>query len=121
MYTKTGKNKLITEEKNKLERIFADLPEDKKQIIGGLVEQAAFLRISVRDLQNDINEHGYSTASPQGVKKRPEADLHTSWIKNYQSVIKQLEDISGKNVAEAIDAAEAKKNAEFEEFLAGNE
>ena len=116
MYSKSGKDKLITTERRNLERIFADLPEDKKQIVDGLIEQAAFLKISIRDLQNDINANGYSTASPQGVKKRPEADLHITMSKNYHAVTRQLVDLLPKAAAD-FKAAEREAEEEFEKFL----
>ena len=112
-YSEVQKKRLISSEKNKLAKIFVNLSKDDKKLSDGLISQAAFLKVSIDDLQNDINYYGYSVASPQGVKKRPEADLHIAMCKNYQAVIKQLAEILGKKVKEIKNNTEI----EFEDFI----
>ena len=82
-------------ELEKLNKIFQNIDDDKKQVVGGLIENAAFMADELQKLRIYITEHGctetYQNGANQfGKKKSSEADMYNTMIKNYTSVIKQL-------------------------------
>ena len=50
------KEERIRGEKNRLNRIFRQLPEKKKKLALGLIERAAFMRVELEDLEADIDK-----------------------------------------------------------------
>ena len=52
------KVKRIKEEKTKLEGIFKDIPESKKKLCAKLIENAAFMAVTLEDLQEIVNQEG---------------------------------------------------------------
>ena len=117
MTTKKEKTKedRINQEKNKLNRMFKEIEEKKKKTVEKLVINAAFMAISLEDLQKIINEKGYTEeyqngANQRGVKKCSEVEIYNTMIKNYSSVIKQLTDLLPKDTTKVVDDG-------FEEFV----
>ena len=117
MATKKEKTKedRINQEKNKLNRMFKEIEEKKKKTFEKLVINAAFMAISLEDLQKIINEKGYTEeyqngANQRGVKKCSEVEIYNTMIKNYSSVIKQLTDLLPKDTTKVVDDG-------FEEFV----
>lgn len=91
--------KLVGEEKTKLLRQFASLPTKQKNIVDGLIERAAFMRIMLAGLEEDIKKNGefelftQSDAVQPYQRKRPAVDIYNASIKNYSSIIKQLTEL----------------------------
>lgn len=106
-----SKDDRIRKEFNRLKRIFKDLPKEKKDTVMSLINNAAFMTITLEDLQEIINEKGYTEeyqngANQFGVKKRSEIEIYNAMIKNQTTIIKQLADLlpegSTKDVSEDI-------------------
>lgn len=100
MATKTEKTKeqRIKSEKSKLNKIFKDLDENKKNLVKPLIEKAAFMSVELDDLQEIIKQDGWTSEykngeNQYGTKKSPEADTYIALSKNYAAVIKQLTDL----------------------------
>ncbi|MDO6451728.1 hypothetical protein [Oceanobacillus profundus] len=93
------KDKRIQKEKTKLNRIYKDIDKDKKSLIEGLIQRAAYMRITLEDYEKDIDENGYVELFSQSDKtepyerERPVIRLYNTMNKNYQSIIKQLSDL----------------------------
>ena len=91
--------KLVGEEKAKLLKQFSTLPAKQKNIVDGLIERAAFMRIMLAGLEEDIKKNGefelftQSDAVEPYQRKRPAVDIYNSSSKNYASIIKQLTDL----------------------------
>ena len=90
------KQKRIKKELSKLKKVYKDIPKDKMIIVDGLINRAAFMRISLEDIELDINKDGFvdifsqsETQTPYE-RERPVARLYNSMNKNYQSIIKEL-------------------------------
>ena len=90
------KQKRIKKELSKLKKVYKDIPKDKMIIVDGLINRAAFMRISLEDMELDIHKDGFvemfsqsETQTPYE-KERPVARLYNSMNKNYQSIIKEL-------------------------------
>ena len=86
-------------EKNRLVRIYKDIPKESKSIIEGLINRAAFMRVTLEDMEKDLDEKGFVEEFSQSEKlepyerERPVARLYNTMNKNYQSIIKQLSDL----------------------------
>lgn len=110
-------DKKVKEEIDRLNKIYEDIPENKKELIDGLIEQAARLRVSLALLWEDICKNGDVEQFTQSEKtapyerERPAARLFNARDKNYQSIIKQLNELLPDT--QAIDAGEELMNFVF--------
>lgn len=114
------KEKLIEEEKKKLNGIFTAMPIKTKKCVSSLIDNAAFMAASLKELRRIINAKGYTEAyqngeNQKGIKKSAEVDIYNNLSKNYMSIMKQLLDLLPKT--EALAAAKD----EFGDFVAGRE
>ena len=88
----------IKREKKRLEKIFQGLEKNKLDTCAALIDRAAFITISLEDLEEELNETGwvetYQNGESQfGMKKSPAADVHISLTKNLNAIMKQLLDL----------------------------
>lgn len=100
---KTKEERVKVEEKRLL-KYLTDVDPKKKNVVVGLVQRCAHLRVTLDDLAVDLDENGYTEMFQQGEKnppyerKRPSADLYTTMNTLYQKAIKQLTDLLPKDV-----------------------
>lgn len=92
------KNERIQEEIKRLNRVFCNMGKKSKAAVRSLVENAAFMAITLDDLQKSINAKGviseYQNGENQwGTKKSPEVEIYNAMIRNHASVMKQLTDL----------------------------
>ena len=90
--TKKGR---VKKEKARLMELFKDLEPNKLQTCQALIDRAAFITVSLQDLEEQLNETGwveyYKNGETQsGLKKAAAADCHISLTKNLNTIIKQL-------------------------------
>ena len=88
----------IAKEKERLLEIFKDLEPNKMSTCQALIDRAAFITISLEDLEDQLNKNGwtepYQNGDNQfGMKKAAAADVHISLTKNLNAIIKQLLDL----------------------------
>lgn len=93
------RKKKTKSELRRLAKLFGDLDESTQGIVKQLIENAAFMAVSLDELQNIIRQKGFSETYQNGenqfgTKKTVEVDVYNTMIKNYASVIKQLCDLS---------------------------
>ena len=89
------KEKRIAKEKRRLLKIFKDLEENKLNTCKALINRAAFITVSLEDLEEQLNETGWveqyqNGENQSGLKKAAAADVHISLTKNLNAIIKQL-------------------------------
>ena len=82
-----SKEAKIKSEKTRLKGIFKDLDENKKKLVTPLIEKAAFMSIELDELQNVIEETGWTSEykngeNQYGTKKPGSRNIH--------SIIKEL-------------------------------
>ena len=87
--------KNIKAEIKRLTKIFANIDEDKRELCERLVQNAAFMAVSLRDLQEQIKIDGWvedyqNGANQKGRKTGSAAVLYTKLINNYRQVIGDL-------------------------------
>lgn len=124
------KDKLINAEIEKLNEIFRFLPNDKKELCEGLIQNAAFMKATLIELQEDVNEHGAMISCQSGngfttIKDNPAQKAYATMISRYVSIIDQLTSylpsnkqmsaqLAGEQFAAA--AAKGKKKVDLSEF-----
>lgn len=92
---KKKKETRIKEEKQRLSEIFKDLEKNKLDTCEALIDRAAFITVSLQDLEEMLNLTGwveeYQNGENQyGMKKSAAADVHISLTKNLNAIMKQL-------------------------------
>lgn len=93
-----SRDKRISKENSRLKKIFTRMPKGSSSAVLALIKNAAFMTITLEDLQEKINLAGavseYQNGENQwGTKKSPEVEIYNTMIKNLASVIKQLTDL----------------------------
>lgn len=95
------KSKEISKEnriKTELERIsifYEEIAENQRAIVAPLLQNAAFMKVTLEDIQDAINESGptdeyQNGANQHGIKQSAMLQSYNALIKNYASVIKTL-------------------------------
>ena len=93
---KAGK---IKQEKNRLNRVFKTLDKNKLATVQSLINTAAFIAVTLDEIQEIINTEGYISEYKNGAnqfgKKQSEAvEIHIAMTRNLTTIIKQLSDLA---------------------------
>ena len=105
-----AKNDIIDLEYNRLKSLFNNVEESKAELVDNLIQQAAFMKVELDNLQIQIKKHGAVQVSNRGTQRQTEAaKYYAKLINSYGTVIKTLNSIMGKNVNDEDDA--------FDDFL----
>ena len=108
--TKAKKTTRIKKEKARLLDIFRDLDANKLKTCSALIDRAAFITVSLEDLETELNENGWTETytngrNQEGVKKAAAAEAHISLTKNLNAIMKQLLDlVPPEQIASRLDA-----------------
>lgn len=94
----TKKEKKIRKETKRLKEIFKDLEPNKLKAVDALIVRAAFITVSLQDLEAELNVTGWTETytngkNQEGVKKAAAAEAHISLTKNLNAIMKQLLDL----------------------------
>lgn len=94
------KDKKVNEEIERLKKILRDLEIDEKKLEASesLIENAAFMAVTLQGLREKINRNGviskYQNGENQwGTKQSPEVKTYNQMLKNHMSITKQLTDL----------------------------
>lgn len=94
---KIDKEKLRKKELSKLNRIFKNLPDEKKKLAEGLKSQAAFMVATLAELQEIMNRDGpvelFEQGSQRLLREHPAAKTYNTMVRNYTAVCKALFDL----------------------------
>ena len=93
--TEISKENRIEAELKRISRYFESVAENQRAVVSPLLQNAAFMAITLEDLQEQINSEGvvdtYMNGKNQyGVKQSATLQSYNSLIKNYAAVIKTL-------------------------------
>ncbi len=84
----------IKKEINRIKKLYKDFNKDKARVLEGLIKEAAFMKVELEELRNDLLITGLTELFVQGEqcfnRERPESKLYTSFIQRYSQVMKQL-------------------------------
>lgn len=105
------KNKRIKKEITKIKKIFKALEDNEKmKLADKLIEHAAYLAIELDDLkkyniENGIKEKYKNGENQYGYKESVENKTYKDYIKQYTTIIKQLNDMLPDNKKADLDDA----------------
>ena len=94
----TAKEKKIKKETKRLMEVFKDLEPNKLKTVDALIARAAYITVSLQELEEQLNRDGwveeYNNGRLQsGMKKSAKAEVHISLTKNLNAIMKQLLDL----------------------------
>ncbi len=97
-----NKKKKIKQQKNKLTKIFKQLDRNTLSLVQNLINEVAFMSVTLEENRAYIEEHGvkelYMNGKGQfGYKESVESKNYNAMIKNYTNVVKQLVDFLPKD------------------------
>lgn len=91
------KAKKIKTELTRLKKVFKDLSEDKRRIVDGLIQEAAFMRATLEETREIIDREGVIELFEQGaqrfLREHPATKVYAAMINRYSAVVKQLIDL----------------------------
>lgn len=94
---KLDKEKKIKQEINRVKKLYKDFPKDKVKALDGLIQEAAFMKISLEEMREDLLVNGLTEIFEQGSQKfdreRPQVKIYTTFMQRYSGVMKQLIDL----------------------------
>ena len=93
------KNGKIKQEKARLARVFKHLDKNKLATVQSLISTAAYIAVTLDELQEIINTEGYISEYKNGAnqfgKKQSEAvEIYIALTRNQSTIIKQLVDLA---------------------------
>ena len=110
LFTPEEKQMQTKKEMQKLKKLFKDLPKDKQRAAEGLIQEAAFMRVTLEETRHIIDQEGIIEHFEQGAQKflreHPATKVYNAMINRYTTVCKQL--------FEMVPDPEAGKQAEDE-------
>lgn len=91
-------SKEVAREEKKIKKSLSKLSKDVLEANKEFIHQLAFQSVTLKDLANDIAKYGvkekyYNGANQWGYKDRTEVKTYNNMFKNYQSAMKQLDDL----------------------------
>ena len=97
-------------EYERLRTLFSSVDPTKAELVDNLLNEAAFMRVQLENLQQQIRKYGAVQISSKGTQRQTEAaKYYTKLVNSYGNVIKTLNTIMGKNMID--------DNDEFDEFM----
>ena len=104
-------NKKIKLEYERLKSLFSSVDPTKTELVDNLLNEAAFMKVQLSNLQEQIKKYGAIQISSKGIQRQTEAaKYYTKLVNSYGTVIKTLNAIMGKNIMDEDD--------EFDKFMA---
>ena len=89
------KEKEIQKELEKLKKLFANLPANQLKLCGGLLQNAAFMAVTLRELQTEVIQKGAVIECQSGngfdtIKDNPAQKAYTTMVARYTQIISRL-------------------------------
>jgi len=119
-YEEMSKDEKIQKEIRRLNRIYRNIPKNQKAVIEGLIRRAAYMRVTLEEMEEDLNTNGYTEMFTQSEKvepyerERPVARLYNTLNKNYQTIMKQLAEFVEKKPTPVKEQSDG-----FDDFVNG--
>jgi len=108
----------IKRERTRLNKVFKTLDKNKLTTVQSLINNAAFMAVTLEDLQAEINVKGISDkyqngANQWGTKQSPEVEVYIAMSRNLTTVIKELASLAPpeKRKDSKLEALRQKNNA----------
>ena len=110
-----SKDELIKREITRLTNLFKEIDKNKRLTAKGLIEEAAYMRITLQELKKEIDKSGPIDVMPQGeysiLREHPALKSYNTMVQRYTNVIDKLTNLFPKNdIKKEIDDV-------FEDFI----
>ncbi len=96
------KDRLVNNEIARLTRLFKDIDRRKRLTAKGLIEEAAYMRITLQELKVEIDKHGPIDEMPQGeysiLREHPALKAYNTMVQRYTNIIDKLTSLHPKEV-----------------------
>lgn len=110
------RKRLVTNEIRRLTCIFKEVESKKQRTIKGLIEESAFMKVTLLELKEIIQEEGVINEMPQGdysiMREHPALKAYNTTIQRYTTVAEKLLGLLPKDVQKNDDGL-----SEFSTFL----
>lgn len=109
------KDRMVNNEIARLTRLFKDIEANRRLTSKGLIEEAAFMRITLQELKVEIDKDGPIDEMQQGdysiLREHPALKAYNTMVQRYTNIIDKLTNLHPK--------AEIKKEVDdgFDEFV----
>lgn len=94
MITEAAKKRRINIEVKRLKEIFEVVDEDQRGVVEGLIDEVAFMKITLENLRSVINKDGVIDVMPQGDysirRQSPEVQTYNTMLSNYNKFLNAL-------------------------------
>lgn len=84
----------IGEEMKRMSEIFSDLSESEKSFLAPMIQNAAFMKVTLDSLQEQILQSGcvdeYNNGNQNGLKTSAAMNAYNSLVKNYNALMVKL-------------------------------
>lgn len=124
IYTDKQRKTKIKKEQQRLEAIFENIETNKRKTVEKLIENAAFMAVTLEETRQIVARDGVVEAyqngeNQKGVKKSAAVEVYDKMVNTYSKVIKQLCDLMPVQII--LNKGEEKDNSEKEimDFIKG--
>lgn len=101
------KDKEIQREISRLTKLYQDIDRTKRLTMKGLIEEAAFMKSTLKELKAEIDKNGPIDEMPQGeysiLREHPALKSYNTMVQRYTTVLKQMTDLLPKEVQKEVD------------------
>lgn len=116
---KVDKDTLVNREINRLTNLFKDIDANKRLTAKGLIEEASFMKATLQELKEMIDEDGPIDEMPQGeysiLREHPALKSYNTMVQRYTNIINQLTNLHPKeDIKKEVDDG-------FEAFVRGRD
>lgn len=96
------KDRLVNNEITRLTRLFKDIEANRRLTAKGLIEEAAYMKITLQELKVEIDKHGPIDEMPQGdysiLREHPALKSYNTMVQRYTNIIDKLTNLHPKEV-----------------------
>ena len=96
------KDRLVNNEINRLTKLFKDIDRNRRLTAKGLIEEAAYMRITLQELKVEIDKSGPIDEMPQGdysiLREHPALKAYNTMVQRYTNIIDKLTNLHPKEV-----------------------
>ena len=97
---KVDKETLVNREIRRLTNLFKDIDSNKRLTAKGLIEEASFMKVTLHELKQMIDESGPIDEMPQGeysiLREHPALKSYNTMVQRYTNIINQLTNLHPK-------------------------
>jgi hypothetical protein len=97
-----GKDTLVNREIARLTNLFKDIDSNRRLTAKGLIEEAAYMRITLQELKVEIDKDGPIDEMPQGdysiLREHPALKSYNTMVQRYTNIIDKLTNLHPKEV-----------------------